>query len=323
MAVLVSMLALVAPIASARSPIGQDAAKQEATKEEAEAYKLWYEANQAKDIPKAVGFAKTYLEKFPTGQFATYLKGWIRPHLFNEAMKGKNTGEMIRLGKEQLAAEPENLDYLYLLAVSIQTNELFASPPNYSHAAEVADFSQRAIKLIEGGKVPQVVPKETWKQGPSLALLYSNLALVEAKNKNGDKAIGYYEKAATLDPSSASYFLQLGVLYQEKYQSAAKKYQDFPEADRQAAEPKPEVKGALDEANAHADKVIDNWARFMALTASVDAWKTTRDQVSGVLTNLYNYRHPDSPDGLQKLIEKYKTNGAPATTSAAATTSKA
>ncbi len=326
MGMLVSMLALLVPVVSARVSLlavagaAQDAAAKE--KEEGEAYKAFFDANQAKDIPKAVGFAKTYLEKFPAGKYAGYLKGWVRPHLFNEALTAKKTDEMIRIGKEVLAAEPENLDYLYLMAVTIRTNELSASPPNYSHGAEAAEFSQRAIKLIEGGKVPAVVPKENWKQGPILGMLYQSVGLVELKNKNTDKALELYKKAATLDPANPSYFLGLGSLYQEKYAAAATKYQAFPQPDREATEPKPEIKAALDEANANADMVIENWARFMALTAGSDPWRPTRDQVNGALTTIYKYRHPDEADGLQKLIDKFKSNGAPAGAATAAASSK-
>jgi len=326
MGMLVSILALLVPVASARvrllavGVVTQDAAAKE--KEEADAYKAFYDANQAKDIPKAVASAKAYLEKFPTGKYATYLKGWVRPHLFNEALTAKKTDEMIRIGKEVLAAEPENLDYLYLMAVTIRTNELSASPPNYAHGAEGAEFSQRAIKLIEGGKVPAVVPKDNWKQGPILGMLYQTVGLVALKNKESDKALEHYKKAASLDPANPSYFLGMGSIYQEKYGAAATKYQAFPQADRDAADPKPEVKAALEEANSNADMVIENWAKFMALTAGSDPWKPTRDQVNGALTTIYKYRHPDDADGLQKLIDKFKSNGAPAGGGAASASAK-
>jgi tetratricopeptide (TPR) repeat protein len=309
---LIISLTLLAPLASARTVgLTTQAQAQDAAKEEAAIYKAFFDANNAKDHATALGHAKEYLKKFPTGTYATYLKGWIvqnRSAQFNEAMKTKNTAEMIRLGKEQLAEDPENLDYLYLLAVNIRTNEVFASPPNYANAADLSDFSQRAIKLIEGGKVPVVVPKENWKQGPILGMLYHNLALVETKNKNIDKAIEHYKKASSLDAANPAYYLAVGALHQEKYQTAVQKYQAIPEADRQAAEPKPEVKAALDEANSYADLVIDNWARFMALTVTSEPYRNTRAQVEKVLVDLYKYRHPDDADGLQKLIEQYKTS---------------
>ena len=320
MAVLVSVSLPYGSVASAHTrlsaPIGVVA--QDPAKEEADAYAAWY--NVKTDPSKAVGLAKAYLEKYPDGKYAKYLKGWVRPYLFNEAIASKNTNEMIRIGKEALAEDPNNLDYLYLMAFNIRTNELSASPANYSHGADVADFSQRAVKLIEEGKIPGVVPKEHWKQGPVLAMLYHNIALVEGKNKNVDKALELYKKAADLDPTTPTYFLAMGNLYQEKYQAAYQRYQALPQSDREAADPKPEVKAALDEVNSHADQVIQSWARFMALTANVDAWKATRDQVNDILTNLYKYRHPDDAQGLQKLIEQFKGNGAPSAGAAGSAT---
>jgi hypothetical protein len=63
---------------------------------------------------------------------------------------------------------------------------------------------------------------------------------------------------------------------------------------------------------ANADVVIENWARFMALDAGSDPWKPTRDNINQALTAIYKYRHPDDADGLQKLIDKFKSNGSPA-----------
>jgi tetratricopeptide (TPR) repeat protein len=283
-------------------------------KEEADAYKAWYDANAARDIPKAIELAKAYLEKFPEGEYAKYLRDtWLpstRPYLFNQAMQAKNIAEMIRIGKEVLARDPDNLDYLYLLALNIRTNELFASPPNFSHAADAADFSLRAIKLIEADKVPNVVPKDKWNKEATLAWLYQNLAVIAANNKETDKAIEYYKKASQHDPANAFNFLACGSLHQAKYQAAAQKFQSLPEADRQSAtEPngKPEAKAALEEVNRQADAVIDCWARFMALTVTSNPFGATRSNVEKALTELYKYRHPDSPDGLQKLIDHYRS----------------
>src|SRR5262249_123240 len=73
----------------------------------------------------------------------------------------------------------------------------------------------------------------------------------------------------------------------------------------------PQAKAILDEVNREADAVIDCWARFMGLTATNNPYGTTRNDIGKALTELYKYRHPDSPDGLQKLIDQYRA-GAPA-----------
>ncbi|HSE98503.1 MAG TPA: tetratricopeptide repeat protein, partial [Blastocatellia bacterium] len=265
------MLALYVPLTPARTAV-TGAVAQDPKAEEAAAYKAWYDANQAKDYPKAIQLAKDYLQKYPSGERAAYLKTWVgsmRGYLFNQAMQAKNTAEMIKIGNEALAEDPNNIDYLYLLAISIRTNELFASPPNYSHASEAADFTRRSITIIEGGKLPNGI--EAAKKDATLAILYQNLAVIEAKNGNQDKAIEHYKKSSSLDPNNASLnafnYLACGSLHQAKYQAAAQKYQAFPEADRTADPPKDEIKAALDEVNKQADAVIDCWARFLGLTA--------------------------------------------------------
>ncbi len=310
-AALAFMLALFTPLTSAHANWSQDGA-QDPKAAEAELYKAWYEANQAKDYPKAIELAKEYLTKFPSGQNAPYLRDkWIpqmRGFNFNEALKAKNVAEMIRIGNEALAADPESLDYLYLLAVNIREIELAANPANFAHATEGTDFTQKAIRLIESGKKPTVI--KDWKQNDALAYLYQSLALIEEKNKNMDKALEYYAKSGTLKPTESVYFLNAGRINQDLYLAAVVKFQAMPEADRNApdAEMKPEVKAARDEVNKRADAVIDSWARFLALTTTNNPWGATlREKIKGTVTDLYKYRHPESPEGLQKLIDHYSS----------------
>ena len=276
-----------------------------AKKAEAEAYKAWYDART--DSSKGLPLAKAYVEKFPSGANVGYVKNYIakaRGEAFNQAMQSKDVAKMIQLGNEALAEDPNSLDYLYLLAYSIRQDELGAR--SYAHASEAADYSNRAIKLIEDGKVPAVVPKDQFKKNSTLNYLYQNLALIEVNKKNNDRALEYYSKAASLDASDPQNFLACGSLHQIKYQAALLKYQGMPEADRTAAEPKPEVKAALDDVNKEADSVIDCWARFMAVSENKAGYASTRTQVGSALKELYKYRHPDDPDGLQKLIDQYK-----------------
>jgi tetratricopeptide (TPR) repeat protein len=287
---------------------------QDQSAEEAAAYKAWYDATTAKDFAKELELGKAFLAKFPNNKNAAYVKGSVaraRGQLFNTALQAKNVNEMIRLANEALAEDPNNLDYLYLLAYNIRSIELEANPPNFSHANELADYTRRAMALIEQGKVPSGVDKTKWNQNSALGYLQQTIGRIEANNKNVDKALEAYKKASTLEPTNAYNFFACGQLYQGKYAAAVQKYQAIPEADRTAAEPKPEVKAALDEVNNNADAVIDCWARFLGLTAVKNPFGAVRGEVEKVLVELYKFRHPDSPDGLQKLIDQYK-----ATTSA-------
>jgi dienelactone hydrolase len=62
----------------------------------------------------------------------------------------------------------------------------------------------------------------------------------------------------------------------------------------------------LEEVNKQADAVITCWARFLGL-AKGDFSPDTQEKIKKALSDLYKYRHPDSPDGLQKLIDQNKT----------------
>lgn len=321
MSVLTFSLALLVPYASARATM-PEAVSQDQAEAEAAAYKAWFEANQLKDYPKAMDLAKAYLEKFPSGKYADYLKKWIpgvRGYFFKQAAEAKNVPDVVRIGKEVLAQDPDNLDYLTALVVQIRTNELFANPPNYGHAADTADFAQRSIRLIEAGKIPTGTEK-TFNKTVTLAFMHQTLAVIYDHDKATDKALGEYEKAAALEPSNPAYFFHCGRIHNEKYAAAAQKYDAaqkkadaIPEADRNAADAKPDVKAALDEAkaalaevNSQADAVISCWARFLGLTAEKNTWGDTRAKIEKAFTDLYKYRHNDSTDGLQKLIDQNK-----------------
>jgi hypothetical protein len=306
--------AMLTSFAEAKTAEGQPAV-QDAKAEEAAAYKAWYDANAAKDYPKAMELAKAYMEKYPAGQNVAYLKDkWIpstRPLLFNQAIAQKNMADMIRIGREVLADNPDNLDYLIAMSIQIRTNELFGSPANFSHAADAAEFTERAMKLIEGGKTPTPNPNSPFDKNKTLAFFHQTLAVVDDHNKNIDKALEHYHHAAGLDAMSPLYFFHVGRLNQEKYLAAAKKYQEMPEADREANPPKPEAKAALDEISKYADGVINAWVRYLGLTADKPTTGDTRSKVEGVVTELYKFRNNNSTDGLAKLIEQNKTSAAP------------
>ena len=110
-------------------------------------------------------------------------------------------------------------------------------------------------------------------------------------------------------------------IHQDRYLKAVEKYQAMPEAEKTAPEPKPEVKAALEDVNKTADAVIDCWARFLGMTATKNDFGPVRGQVEKALAELYTYRHPESPDGLQKLIDHYRT-GATTPPPASATPTK-
>ena len=308
-AVLMFLLALSAPLVFAQDTSAKPAA-QDAAAEEAAAYKAWYDANTAKDYPKAMELAKAYLDKYPNGQYAAYLKGkWIpgmRQKFLSDAVAAKNLAEIDRIGKEIMATDPENLDFALFLASQLRTLDT-----NFQYAADTVQFTQTAIRLIDAGKTPAPTnPPKPFPKSETLGYLHDTLAAVDEHNKDTDKALEHYEHAAMIDAGNARYFFNCGRLHQARYATAAAEYQKLPEADRTAPEPKPEVKAALEKVNAEADGVINCWARFMGLPKN-DYPPDVKQKVMTALTDLYKYRNNNSDAGLTQLIEANKSSATP------------
>jgi hypothetical protein len=258
----------------------------EMSKEEREAYQAWYDANAAQDWPKAIEAAKVYRDSFPQGEYADYLKKWdhgLRVQFFADAVRAKDSDEMIKRGSDLLADEANNLDVIYTIVTTLRVNELWAKPPVYTHAGEESAFALKAVQLIEAGQVPASADKTKWNKENVLGTLYLTLALIEKNNKNTDKAIEYYTKAATADPSNPNHSLSAGILSYTKYQEAARKYRET------------EDTAAKDEADRRADTAIANYTQFLKATEGNANYADQRAKVEKGLADVKKFRQPETP----------------------------
>jgi tetratricopeptide (TPR) repeat protein len=285
------------------------AAAQEVVQDEGFYYRAFHDASQTSDTAKALAAAKEYLAKYPTGQYADFIKKWQGPALMailDTAIKEKRTADVITIGKEILATDPENLNVLYALAFNIRRNELLAAPPVFQNAAAAVDFSKRGIALIESGKTLVGVP--SFDKNATLAWMTQILAIAEAKNDRDAEAIRLYEKSTSLAPAdpqiAARNMLAIVALRQGKYGELAKAYNAFPDADRSAADPKPEVKAAREALNAEADALIDVAAGFVVFGRTKGLPPATVDRVNQMLETVYKGRFPEDTTlgGLKKLL---------------------
>jgi hypothetical protein len=282
---------------------------QEVVQDEGSFYRAFHEASQAGDTARALEAAKAYLEKYPSGQYADFIKKWqdtARLTLLDSAIKEKRTADMIKTGEEILSADPENLTVVYALAFNIRRNELLASPPVYTNAAAAVEYAKRGIALVESGKtIPGVA---SFDKNATLAWMTQILAVNEARNGSPEKAIELYGKSTSLAPDdpqvAARNLLAVVTLRQTKYADRAKAYNALPDADRAAAEPKPEVKAAKDALNAEADGLIDAAASFVAFGKAKNLPAATVDRVNTLLQTVYKGRFPEDAtlEGLNKIL---------------------
>jgi hypothetical protein len=307
------MAAALVPVAAAALVLvpARPAAAQEEVQDEGAAYRAWHAANQANQTAQAIEAATAYLKQYPTGQYADFIKKWLgqaRMAVLDATIKEKRTADMVKMGRQILAGDPENLNILYALAFNIRRNELLASPASYENSAAAVEFSSKAIALIEAGKTLAGV--QSFDKNATLAWLTQILAMNEAKGGKAAEAIRLYEKSTSLapqDPGIASrnlyavYALRLSF-----YGEAVKAYNALPEADKTAGEPKPEVKAARDKVNAEADTLIDSAAAFVAFAKVKNLPPAARDKVNQTLEAVYKSRHPEDAGlaGLQKVLQE-------------------
>jgi tetratricopeptide (TPR) repeat protein len=284
------------------------AAAQEVVQDEGAAYRTWHEASQAGDNAKAMAAAKTYIEQYPKGQYADFMKKWYgtaQMTALDAAIKEKRTADMIVVGRDVLAADPENLNVLYAMASQIR-GEMLARPPVFTNAATGVELAKKGIGMVESGKTLAGVA--TFDKNATLAWMTQMLALSEQKAGNAEEAIRLFEKSTAYAPNdktiaAPNLYTAYNMLY-SRYVEAAKAYNAIPEAERGAAEPSPAVKAARDKINTEADQVIDAAARFVAFGRANGLPAPTVDRVSQTLEAVYKTRFPEDAalDGLKKIL---------------------
>ncbi len=294
-----SLLALTAaalvilPPASATAQTGM-----EEIQDEGSAYRAWHQASQAGDNAKAMDAAKAYLAKYPAGQYAQFLTGWLgtaKMAALDAAIKEKRAADVATVGREILAGDPENLNVIYAVA-------LYAPP------ADGVEFAKKAIALVEAGKTLSGV--QNFDKNATLAKLIQVLAVDAQKNASPAEAMKLYEQSTSLAPQDplvagknlyAVYNMRLAT-----YLEAVKAWNAIPEADKAVPEPKPEVKAALALVDKESDTLVDSAAAFVAYATAKNMAPAARDKVNQLLESTYKRRHPEDATlaGLQKLLQE-------------------
>jgi hypothetical protein len=284
----------------------------EASPEEATLYAAWSLASDAKDAAKAMETAREYLKQFPKGAYAEYLGKWIvtaRGAAFNEAIKAGDMDAMIRTGKQRLAEDPQDLDYLLAMVTQLRRNELFANPPKDTHAAELLELVGSAIAAVEAGRTPSGDPAK-FNKNATLAMLAQNTALVAQRQGKDEEALAGFARSSSFDPGNAQInmlnALQCATIRTKRYSAAATRFQDVPEDQRKGPDLGPDAKAALEEVNREADGAIECWARFVAISEVKNAAAERREAARKSLNDLWAYRHPQDPQGAQKVVDAQK-----------------
>jgi hypothetical protein len=302
--------ALALPVAANSLSKTEISGQDQCTQENKDAFYAAFRENRTTDQAKAYDNAKKYLACPPgevteaTTKIIDYLKKWvavyedltekqtIRTALYNDP---RNYPLAYETGKKVLGREPENLNILIDLGAN---GYLLANLKNPALNAEAVGHAKKAISLLEAGKTV-----EDWKplSGKEEALAYLNYTIgVFSLESDPASALKNLLKAAQFEtPLKKSPFTYgyIGGAYESgPYAKLSDDYkQKF-----QGKDETPESKLTLANINQIVDRMIDAYARAVALATDAkfaDQKKTWQT----LLTDWYKYRY-QKEDGMNEMV---------------------
>ena len=270
---------------------------------------LWYTQTFLKNFKGdaaqqklAYDAAKKYIAACPADQYSDYMqKKFVEPYeklhanldtatQFQDAVTKKNNSQIIALGKQVVATNPDNVAYIYILMAGAGLNDA-------SLLGESSQAAKKAIELIESGK-----PFDPAYKTKDQALAAMNYIVAKSTLQSAPaEAIPFYLKAARYESDlkkSPQLYIELADAYDKgpgkdlsaKYKAATPSGTETPES-----------KVILENLNQVTDRQIDALARAAALTTDANNKKAIVDD----LTALYKYRNKTATDAnVTELVAK-------------------
>jgi hypothetical protein len=310
---ILTIVAILALPVAARNLIAQpdNSTQDQCTQEAKDALYKTFRDNRQADQAKAYDAAKKYLA-CPAGEvteasqkIVDYLTKWVgayeegsrkikyRQMLYND----KKYVEAYALGKELLAAEPENLKVLVDLGAS---GYLVAPLNNAALSAEAVAHAKKALQLIDSGKT-----LEDWEPLTSkdVAVAYLNYTIGALTLQNEPaNALKNLIKAAQfetpLKKSPYTYVYIAGAYETGPYAKLSEEYTRL----YKDKEETPESKLALANIHQIVDRMIDGYARGVALAGTDSKFAAQKPGWQDSLTTWYKFRNNNVTDGMNELV---------------------
>jgi hypothetical protein len=240
--------------------------------------------------------ATTLAEKAGTIFTTASEQEMINPVLLDAYAAANRVEDAFKLAAKMLSANPDDLHVL-LQMTFIGTEQ--AKRKNMTYAPQTLQYGARAIELIEANKKPVQTDEATWtRYKSSLPQLYQQTAILNLIAGNPGEAKTRLVKSIALSPNDPYSFALLGFLLNDEYTKLVPAFQAMPDGKPKEDEKK-RLEGIL-------DTIIDNYAHVAAIATGRPEYQELIKQVVPDLTSYYKYRHNNSTEGLQELIDKYK-----------------
>jgi hypothetical protein len=251
------------------------------------------EVSNLTDMNQKVSYGEQFFSIF-TEKSETDL---VSPYLVEAYLNTKKLDEAFQVGEDYLSRHADDVVVLSQLA-SYGASQ--AQQGNGKHIKQSMQFANTAIGLIESNKKPSSMTDEKWTniKKATLPSLYQGLGVMSMQSSKRDEAKSKFAKAAELNSVDPLNHYMLGVIAEEEYKETAKAYN--------ASLPGKQKDDLLAKANSQLDVVIDYYARALGAADGNPAYQNFSTQLRQDIETYYKYRHNNSLNGLQELINKYK-----------------
>jgi hypothetical protein len=225
-----------------------------------------------------------------------YEKANLKAQISDLVYTKKDYAKAFESGKQVLAEEPENLKVLIDLAYAGYASK------NPALATDALTYAKSAIRLIESGKT-----LEAWtpymSKDDALGYLYNASGSLQLQKDPG-LALKDFLKAAQFNGKISKLPATYATIAQSYEASAYAKLASDYERDFKGKDETPESKLAVENINQVVDRMIDAYARAVALAGNEPAEQANKKLWMEQLTTWYKYRHKDDTAlaGLNQLI---------------------
>ncbi|HEX8474943.1 MAG TPA: hypothetical protein VF666_13010 [Pyrinomonadaceae bacterium] len=221
----------------------------------------------------------------------------IMPMLIETYVAANRVDDAFRVGAQYLEKRPDEIYTLTSLALN-GIDQVRRNNPKFAQQSQ--QYALKAVELFEADKKPASVEAAQWSQYKSTRLpqLYQSLGIFSiAASKTAD-ALPFLEKAAALDGKDPYTFWLISAVKNDEYQKLAELYKRTPAGPNQTE--------VLKLVNDKLDEIINLYARVIGLSIGKPQFQQLHDLAMQDMQTYYKYRHK-STDGMQQLIDKYKT----------------
>jgi hypothetical protein len=199
--------------------------------------------------------------------------------------------------RDVLANNPDNLKiHLQLVAAGIKLSQA----KDTSHNAEALNEARKALQLIEQGKTSDVWAPFADQVGAKEGLRYyvGFFSLESAPEETAKQLLDIARGSGALSKDPNTYQLLGASYYNGEFKKLAAQYK----ANYEGKEETPESKALFDRINVVLDRIIDAYARAVALSNGKAQYALTNNQSKSALTTFYKQRHDNSDAGLNELV---------------------